>query len=45
MSEIIVATVSTYFLIGTELSGASALGAAVILTAVLADIFVKRSQL
>ncbi len=42
MTEIIVATISAYILIGTELKGSSALGALVILIAVLADILIKR---
>ncbi len=45
MTEIIVATISAFLLIGTELSGASAVGALVILIAVLADIFLKRGSL
>jgi len=45
MSEIIVATLSTFLLTGTELSGTSALGALVILTSVLADIYLKRNTL
>ena len=45
MSEIIVATISAFLLIGTELSGASAIGALVILIAVLADILLKRNTL
>jgi len=42
MTEIVVATISAFILIGTELSGASAFGALVILSAVLADIYLKR---
>lgn len=45
MTEIIVATISAFLLIGTELTGTSAIGALVILIAVLADIFLKRDAL
>ncbi len=45
MTEIIVATISAYLLIGTELTGTSAIGALVILIAVLAEIFLKRNTL
>jgi len=38
MTEIIVATVSAYFLIGTEIGGLSALGGALIVAAVITDL-------
>jgi len=38
MTEIVAATVSAYFLIGTELNGISMLGALIILAAVLIDV-------
>ncbi len=42
MTEIISAIASAYFIIGTELKGASAFGALVILIAVLSDIYLQR---
>jgi len=41
MSEIVVATLSAYFLIGTELNQVSMIGALIILIAVLIDIAMK----
>jgi len=44
MSEVLVATVSAYLLIGTELNTVSMIGATIILVAVLIDIAVKFKQ-
>ena len=45
MSEILVATVSAYFLVGTDLTSTSIVGAVIILAAVLTDIALKYRQL
>lgn len=44
MTEILMATVSAYWLIGTELNGISIIGAAIILMAVFIDIAVQYQQ-